>query len=142
MAQEWYYLLDGEQRGPVSGGELKQLAAAGKLRPNDKVKKEGMPGWVAASQVKGLFPPTAAETGPMNRRDHRNRQIFEAIENLVGLFQNLEVSFFGIELFDLLDIGAGAAASGLSANRAVVVKAQRHADDVVTAFRQKPGHNR
>lgn len=63
MAQEWYYLLDGEQRGPVSAAELKHLAAEGKLRPDDKVRKGGMDRWVAASQINGLFPPTAAGAG-------------------------------------------------------------------------------
>ena len=56
MAQEWYYMLDGEQRGPVSAAELKHLAAAGKLRPDDKVRKGGMDRWVTASQINGLFP--------------------------------------------------------------------------------------
>lgn len=58
MAQGWYYRLDGQQRGPISAAELKQLAAAGKLKPTDEVKKEGMADWLPASQVKGLFPDT------------------------------------------------------------------------------------
>jgi hypothetical protein len=56
MKQEWYYTLDGERHGPVSGAELKRLAASGELQPTDKVRKEGMADWLPASQVKGLFP--------------------------------------------------------------------------------------
>src|SRR5205823_1230123 len=58
MPQRWYYRLDGQQRGPISAAELKQLAAAGKLKPTYEVKKEGMADWLPASQVKGLFPDT------------------------------------------------------------------------------------
>jgi cyclophilin family peptidyl-prolyl cis-trans isomerase len=56
MAQEWYYRENGQQHGPVTGAELKQLAAAGQLKPDDKVKREGKADWLLASQVKGLFP--------------------------------------------------------------------------------------
>lgn len=56
MKQEWHYTLDSQRYGPVSAAELKQLAASGKLQPDDKVKKEGMTSWVAASQIKGLIP--------------------------------------------------------------------------------------
>jgi hypothetical protein len=55
MGQQWYYERDGEQHGPVTVAELKQLAAAGKL--NDaRVKRDGMADWLPAAQVKGLLP--------------------------------------------------------------------------------------
>lgn len=56
MAQEWYYDGNGQKHGPISGGELIQMARSGKLKPTDKVKKDGMADWLPASQVKGLFP--------------------------------------------------------------------------------------
>lgn len=71
MASGWFYKTDGQQKGPVSSNQLKQLAAAGRLKPTDLIKKENMSDWVAASRVKGLFEPppspaptTAASTTP------------------------------------------------------------------------------
>lgn len=60
MGQEWYYRRNGQQHGPISGAELKQLATAGKLGPTDHVWKEGMAKWVSARSVKGLFPAASA----------------------------------------------------------------------------------
>ena len=54
MAQ-WYYSKNGQQHGPVSSKQLKDLAASGELQPTNLVWKEGMKQWVAAGSVKGLF---------------------------------------------------------------------------------------
>ena len=56
MGQEWYYSQNSEKRGPVSGAELKALAASGKLKPTDMIWKEGTAKWLPAQSVKGLFP--------------------------------------------------------------------------------------
>jgi hypothetical protein len=56
VAEQWYYQpRGGKQVGPVSGTELRQLAASGQLSPTDLVWKEGMGAWVPASSIKGLF---------------------------------------------------------------------------------------
>lgn len=56
MANDWHYTQNGQPAPvPVSTADLKQLAAAGKLQPADLVWQEGMPGWVPASSIKGLF---------------------------------------------------------------------------------------
>jgi len=60
----WHYHKDGQQYGPVSGQQLKQLAAAGNLRPDDLIRKEGMDDWVPAAKLKGLFPASAVTTKP------------------------------------------------------------------------------
>lgn len=62
---EWYYARDNLQQGPVSSLELKQLAAAGNLSPDDLVWREGMAEWAPARNVRGLFEAEqapAAET--------------------------------------------------------------------------------
>ncbi|GAB6164611.1 hypothetical protein JCM19992_06110 [Thermostilla marina] len=59
---EWYYAKDNERFGPVTSAELKRLAEAAQLGPDDLVWREGMSDWVPARRVKGLFPtgtPTA-----------------------------------------------------------------------------------
>ena len=69
MTQEWYYTTDGQTHlGPVSTDELKRLARSGKLAPTDMVQMAGVPKWVPAAKVKGLFdgavPPAVVEPDP------------------------------------------------------------------------------
>jgi hypothetical protein len=55
MGDEWFYAKDGQQAGPVTAAQLKQMAATGQVGPNDLVWKQGMAQWAPASQVKGLL---------------------------------------------------------------------------------------
>ena len=56
MAEKiWHYTVGDDQFGPVSSDELKKLAEAGKLKPDDQVWKEGMGDWKPASDMQGLF---------------------------------------------------------------------------------------
>jgi uncharacterized RDD family membrane protein YckC len=55
---EWYYLVEGQQMGPVGSRELKTLADRGRLQPSDLIWREGLPNWVPAARVKGLFVDT------------------------------------------------------------------------------------
>lgn len=71
MSAQWYYAKDNDRHGPISSGELKQLARDGVLKPTDLVWKEGMPDWQPASRVKDLFgdvpqtaPPTPSPVAP------------------------------------------------------------------------------
>jgi hypothetical protein len=69
MAEQWYYTQNDQRFGPVSGGELKQLAMSGQLQPSDLVWKEGLPEWKAAKSFPALFTgetppaPAVAATG-------------------------------------------------------------------------------
>lgn len=53
---DWYYAKGGKQNGPITSAQLRQLAQAGELLPDDLVFREGGTNWVAASTVNGLFP--------------------------------------------------------------------------------------
>jgi hypothetical protein len=56
MAHEWHYTLNGQPAAaPVTSAQLKQLAVAGQLKPNDLVWQDGMLEWAPAHSVKGLF---------------------------------------------------------------------------------------
>lgn len=69
MAKIWHVVIDGKQQGPLSNTELKALAQTGKLQPRDKAWKEGLPEWVPASKIKGLFlskPPITTEKDEKN----------------------------------------------------------------------------
>ena len=67
---EWYYARGNKQMGPVPSADLKRLAAAGELRPEDLVWREGMTEWTLARNVRGLFeneekaPAAVAEVVP------------------------------------------------------------------------------
>ena len=67
---EWYYARENKQMGPVSSLELKRLATAGELRPEDLVWREGMTEWSLASNVRGLFEDER-EAGRFRREDRR-----------------------------------------------------------------------
>ena len=69
MASEWYYSHDGARHGPVSTDQLKDLAATGRLRPDDLVWKEGMENWTPAGKVLGLLPSVPAGPPPLPVRD-------------------------------------------------------------------------
>jgi hypothetical protein len=56
MEPAWYYVVNGNQVGPVSLDELRAVAAAGKLAPTDLVWQENTPDWVPAHTVAGLLP--------------------------------------------------------------------------------------
>ncbi len=62
--QQWYYVKDGQQRGPVSAEQLTQLTASGQLLPRDLVWEEGMAQWVEVRTIRGLVPAQATQTPP------------------------------------------------------------------------------
>jgi hypothetical protein len=61
MDPGYYYSREGQRFGPVPGEQLKQLAAAGQLQPDDLIWKEGMANWIQAARVKGLFSAAALQ---------------------------------------------------------------------------------
>lgn len=65
MAGEWHYSIKGAKAGPVSSAEIKRLADSGELAPTDLIWKEGLPNWVAASSIKGLFSATTPAPPPL-----------------------------------------------------------------------------
>lgn len=64
----WYYLLNGQQHGPVTTEQLQALISRGTLRLNDYVWREGMANWAAIQSVPELYqgasPPQAAYPRP------------------------------------------------------------------------------
>jgi hypothetical protein len=54
MPDQWFYLIDGHRRGPVSPSELRSLAGRGELGEGDFVWKEGMKDWTPAKNLRGL----------------------------------------------------------------------------------------
>src|SRR5262249_14642083 len=63
MAADWYCEINGQQHGPFTSAQLRQLAVKGNLQPSHPVWKEGMQKTVLARTVKGLFDAPTAEAG-------------------------------------------------------------------------------
>ena len=55
MDNQWYVTIEGEQRGPLSAAELKQLVADGTVGPDTAVHTPEHPMHLPARKVKGLF---------------------------------------------------------------------------------------
>jgi TM2 domain-containing membrane protein YozV len=59
MPQEWFYARNGQQNGPVTIAEVREMAVSGRLRLADHVWREGMETWLVAGAVQDIFPPPA-----------------------------------------------------------------------------------
>lgn len=66
-AKTWYYTRGAEEHGPVSLRDLQGLALAGQLGPEDFLWSDGMPDWLPAGQVQGVFPSPAVCSGSPGR---------------------------------------------------------------------------
>ena len=62
-SNEWYFVRNHQQHGPVTWGGMRAMAGAGNLLPADLVWRPGMAQWQPAAEVEGLFAP-AAVGGP------------------------------------------------------------------------------
>jgi|GEM_PF-5377879 len=52
---KWYIRRNDKQSGPFESAQLKQLAADGKIKPNDQIRRDDQESWHKAESVKGLF---------------------------------------------------------------------------------------
>ena len=64
MATHWYWERDGKEHGPVTTGQLKQMAVQSELLPSDFVWRDDSPKRVVASKVNGLFDAIPSPTAP------------------------------------------------------------------------------
>ena len=68
-ADQWYYVQAGQQAGPVTWEQLRAMVQAGTIGRAQLVWAEGMPDWVMAGTVAGLFgatppPPPVMPSAP------------------------------------------------------------------------------
>ena len=64
MAERTWFYADSnqQQQGPITFGEIQQLAANNTIQPSTLIWKEGMAGWTAASEVQGVYGNSATQT--------------------------------------------------------------------------------
>jgi hypothetical protein len=53
--QSWYFASQGQQQGPLSEAQLRELIATGKVTPETLVWTEGMANWQKAGDIPGLL---------------------------------------------------------------------------------------
>ena len=58
MSTNWYIEHNGKPHGPLTSAQLKQLAGAGKINRETKVRMNDDGRWSLAAKIKGLFPET------------------------------------------------------------------------------------
>jgi len=95
--KEWYYSKGEQKLGPVSPGELKQLANSGELRTTDLIWKSEWTDWRKAESLKGLFPinlqPAAPKSIPSFNTVESLRAANEAAEKVSKKFWFLDLKF-------------------------------------------------
>jgi hypothetical protein len=64
-AGSWWYVSDGERKGPVSDVDLHRLLISGTIKPNILVWKAGMAGWQPADKIQVLAPMLASVPPPV-----------------------------------------------------------------------------
>jgi hypothetical protein len=64
---KWFIQRNGKQAGPFESAQLKQLAAEGKIRPEDQIRRDDQDKWHNAEKVKGLFEPVAKPPDTVNK---------------------------------------------------------------------------
>ncbi len=62
---EWFFAKGGQQNGPVTLEQLRQLARTGGLDPKDLVWNSTMKDWAPAGQMEGLFHAAAETVAPV-----------------------------------------------------------------------------
>ncbi len=55
----WYYALDGQQKGPVSDSQLEELLRSGSINPATLVWRTGMTEWQPLTMARAGTPPAA-----------------------------------------------------------------------------------
>ena len=63
-SDQWYFVRNHQQHGPVTWGGMRAMAGAGNLLPADLVWRPGMTQWQPAAEVEGLFPDASVTAAP------------------------------------------------------------------------------
>ncbi len=91
--QSWFYASQGQQRGPYSQAQFRELIARGAVAADTLVWSEGMAGWEKAGDIPGLFsgasgPPVLPRSGE-SLAGASSQQSGEPLSIDVGLWELL-----------------------------------------------------
>jgi hypothetical protein len=104
----WYYLSNGQERGPVTESQIRTMIEAGMIRRTDLVWLQGMPEWIEAREVPELFPPIPAAREHMPSALQAQSQIDEDNEPDPRPRRTRRRKQAGLPLVGRLAIAAGA----------------------------------
>src|SRR5436305_15079264 len=90
----WYYARSGQQFGPVSDDQVRQLVTSRQLYPNDLVWREGMPDWQPVYFVRELYDGLANVPPPLPPTYEDSRRLTAGVLALL-------LGSFGIHKFYL-----------------------------------------
>jgi hypothetical protein len=108
--ENWYCVLHGQRRGPMSFVELTALVTSGQLKSSDRVWREGMEAWTQVAHVAEFrrhgpparqphlppVPPTAMSGGPLDQHASAGQRPLE--NKHINPFVALAASFFCLPL--------------------------------------------
>ena len=86
-AAEWYYMLNGEQQGPVTEGQLQQMIGLGNVKDTDHVWKDGMIDWLEIRNVPDLAAQQANTPQPMMQQPMMQQPMMQ--QNAAGVGQQV-----------------------------------------------------
>jgi hypothetical protein len=70
----WFVDVDGQSKGPLTPGQLRELALKKRILPQTRVRKGADGRWVQAGQVRGLFEDPGVPAGDAARPAQRSEQ--------------------------------------------------------------------
>ena len=90
MAFQWFYTASGEEVGPISSDELRNLAQCGTVKRDTAVRKAPDGDWVPAERVKGLFesPADSPASQPTSSHKETNMTVEERLARLEKAVDN------------------------------------------------------
>jgi hypothetical protein len=53
---QWYVIVNGTERGPLSSRQVKELVQVGQMTPTSKIRTAHSADYVDARHIRGLFP--------------------------------------------------------------------------------------
>lgn len=62
---QWLYVKGGQKHGPISEAQAAELVERGEIGPDDLVWHPGLPNWIKASEVVGMFIPPPPPDAPL-----------------------------------------------------------------------------
>jgi hypothetical protein len=86
MSAQWYIIRDGDERGPFSAQQLRELAMARAVDPSDMIRSSEWERVVEARNVKGLLDaPTKASSSHRTPRQRDESSTSETVELLADI---------------------------------------------------------
>lgn len=133
---EWYYVMDGERKGPVSEKDLIQLYSNEVIDDRTPVWKQGFTNWISISQV-GIMLPTrkGIVMPPVNANQMNNKSIIILlfVPILSTLIQYFIAGWFQVDAAKLWWVAVGLNYICCSIDCIMVKKAGYKADKLMGA---------